>query len=340
MVGVSETNLKGNHFKSIAKGGFDRAAFEFYNEREKSIFSGELCLIERHLKIGRIHYTNLFPIFYMLEKTGDVSAYDFIESVPSTLNRLLRDGEIDISPSSSVEYLRNEDKYTLLEGHSISSFGPVGSILLFSIRPIETLDGLTLLTTSQSETSVALLQIILKKFYRITCPLKSTDEPLSEGLESFPAYLLIGDDALIAKKTVTNGSLLIPGKDQNARLGKFCLEPNASPVATHASRITIYDLGDIWQRNTHFPFVFALWIARKECCTAKLVFERFKNDLAFAKIQALKDLRTIARESPLRAMLSEDEIVSYWQGISYDLTREHKKGLELFRKYAGELKLI
>jgi chorismate dehydratase len=288
----------------------------------KKYFPGELSLIKGHLRIGRIHYANLFPIFYMLEKTGDISEYDFIESVPSTLNRLLRHGEIDISPSSSVEYLRNEDKYTLLEGHSISSYGPVGSIFLFSMRPIETLDGLTILTTSQSETSIALLQITLKKFYAITCHLKSTDEPLCKGLESFPAYLLIGDDAMIAKKAVRSGALPVPGKDQNA------------------SPIMIYDLGDIWQRNTHLPFVFALWIARKDCCRANPLFERFKNGLDFAKIQALKNLRTIARESPLLPTLSEEEIVAYWKGISYDLTGEHKKGIELFKKYAEELNLI
>ncbi|MGD0885698.1 MAG: menaquinone biosynthesis protein [Thermodesulfovibrionales bacterium] len=297
-------------------------------------------LEEGHLKIGRIHYTNLFPIFYMLEKTSDVSSYDFIEGVPSTLNKLLRDGEIDVSPSSSIEYLRNENEYTLLEGHSISSFGAVGSILLFSTRPIETLDGLTLLASSQSETSVALLRIILKKFYGIECPLKSTDVPLAKGLESFPAYLLIGDDALTAQKAVAHGSSLISERDENAPLRKLGRTRNVSPVANHASCLHIYDLGDIWQRNTDLPFVFALWIARKDCCAVKPVFERFQEGLDSAKIQALKNLRSIARQSPLLTVLSEDEIVSYWQRMSFDLTRKHKKGLELFRKFAKELKLI
>ena len=295
---------------------------------------------EGHLKIGRIHYTNLFPIFYMLEKTSDVSSYDFIEGVPSTLNKLLRDGEIDVSPSSSIEYLRNENKYILLEGHSISSFGAVGSILLFSMSPIETLDGRTLLASSQSETSVALLRIILKKFYGITCPLKSTNEPLAKGLESFSAYLLIGDDALTAQKAVARDSLRISERNENAPLRTFVRTRNVSPVANQASRLHIYDLGEIWQRNTDLPFVFALWIARKDCHTEKPVFERFQKGLDSAKIQALKNLRTIARQSPLRAVLSENEIVSYWQGMSFDLTRKHKKGLELFRKYAEELQLL
>lgn len=265
-------------------------------------------MIPRHLRIGKINYANLFPIFYTLEKSADCSAYEFIEGVPSVVNKLLREGKIDISPSSSIEYLRHKDKYVIFEGHSISSLGPVGSILLFSRRTMETLDGLTILTSSQSETSVALLNIILKRFFGFTCPLKSSGEPLSQALESHSAYLLIGDDAL--------------------------------REALRWPKLYIYDLGDLWYKQTGLPFVFALWIARKGFCTNEpLLCERFKKDLDAAKTQALKNLKTIAGESSLLTVLSEDEIVSYWQAISYDLIDKHKKGLELFWKYAEELKL-
>jgi len=266
-------------------------------------------LTKGHLRIGRIRYANLFPIFYMLERSADCSAYEFVEGVPSVVNRLLREGDIDISPSSSIEYLRNEEKYTVLDGHSISSAGPIGSILLFSRRPIETLNGLIVLASSQSETSVALLDIVLNKFYDLDCPLKSTSEPLEKAIETHTAYLLIGDDAL--------------------------------REALKWPKLYIYDLGDIWHKNTGLPFVFALWIARNAWSMEEpALFERFRKDLDAAKVGALKNLRTIAGESPLLSMLSEDEIVSYWKGISYDLDEEHKKGLELFQKYAEELKLI
>lgn len=285
---------------------------------------------EQRLKIGRINYANLFPIFYSLEKNADCSIYEFIDGVPSTLNKLLRDGEIDISPSSSIEYLRHREKYTIIEGHSISSIGPIGSILLFSRRPVDALDGLTVLTSSHSETSVALLDIILKKFYRINCLLAATSEPFSTAIESCPAYMLIGDDAM---KAVTSYKLRVTGKNKNSEL-------NSSPI-THHSSLYIYDLGDIWYKKTGLPFVFALWIVRKDCCVDDpVLFEQFKKDLDAAKDQALKNLKAIARESPLLNILSEDEIVSYWQGISYDLTDEHMKGFELFRRYAEDLGLL
>jgi len=261
------------------------------------------------LKIGRFSYSNLFPIFYMLEKECDCSEYEFIEGVPSELNKKIRENEIDVSPSSSIEYLRNPDKYDLLDDHSISSKGPVGSIFLFSRRPIETLNGLTVLTSSQSETSVALLKIIFRKFYDIECNLRSSSLPIAEAIKSNSAYLLIGDEAL----------------------GEALKWP----------KLFIYDIGEMWYKNTGLPSVFALWIIRKACCKEKAaILERFKKDLLKAKISALRNFESIAKASPLRDVLSEEELVSYWKGISYDFTDEHRKGLELFRDYSKELGLI
>ena len=101
------------------------------------------------LRIGKIAYENLFPIFYMLQSEFDSPDYEYIEGVPSELNGKIRNGEIDVSPSSSIEYLRNKDKYRLIENNSISSSGPVKSIYLFSRTPIEDLDYSTLFSAIQ-----------------------------------------------------------------------------------------------------------------------------------------------------------------------------------------------
>ncbi|MDA8082634.1 MAG: menaquinone biosynthesis protein [Nitrospiraceae bacterium] len=261
------------------------------------------------LTIGRISYTNLFPIFYTLEREADCSSYEFIDGVPSVLNRSIWSGDIDVSPSSSIEYLRHQDGYRLIEGHSISSFGPIGSIFLFSKRPIEALDGLTVLATSQSETSVALLTIILKKFYELDCRVRTTAAPLHTVMQSHEACLLIGDDAL----------------REAARWPQF----------------RVYDLGDVWYRHTGLPSVFALWIVRKDSAAAKAeLVERFVRDLDRARDSALRNFREIADHSWLREIIPADEIVEYWQGISFDLGKEHMKGLDLFRRYAGELSLL
>ncbi len=261
------------------------------------------------LRIGRFSYSNLFPIFYMLDKEADCSAYEFIEGVPSYLNREIREGRIDVSPSSSIEYLRNPDRYDLIPGHSISSSGPVGSIFLFSKRPIEALDNVTVFTSSQSETSVVLMHIILKKFFNTECTFLSTSEPIEKVLGTGEAYMLIGDDALTE-------SLKWPG-------------------------LHIYDIGDLWYRHTGLPSVFALWIVRRDCCrNRRELLESFMGALDAAKKSALRDLDSVAAASPLRNFISEKQLVSYWKGISYDFGDDHRKGLDLFRNYAEELGIL
>lgn len=261
------------------------------------------------VKVGKISFANLFPIFYTLEKDLDPLIFEFIEGVPSVLNKKIRAGEIDISPSSSIEYLRNEDNYLLIENNSISSKGPIGSIFLFSKRPIETLNGSVILTSSQSETSVGLLEVILKKFYRIECTMATSAQTLEDALSVHDAYLLIGDQALTG--------------------------------ALKQSRFFVYDLGEIWYRNTGLPSVFALWIVRKNFFSGNSsLMESFSNALNVSKEYARKNFREIAKASPLAGELSTEDLVSYWGGISYDFNEEHKRGLSLFKQYLEELKLL
>jgi len=282
------------------------------------------------LRIGRIPYANLFPIFYMLERECDCSEYEFIEGVPSALNRMLREGELDVSPSSSIEYLRYRNEYEILENHSISSSGAVGSIILLSKKKVEELNESTIFMSSQSETSVALLEIILKKFYGIKCSLKSaaiSHEPSAMSYELAEAYLLIGDDAL---RTVKSYELKVKSEDDNFQLSTF-----------NSQLIYIYDLGELWHKHTGLPFTFALWIHKKGCCKEKAeLLRKFKDDLNKAKKLATENFKIIAPESPLKGILTEDELLSYWKQISYDFGDEHKKGLELFRKYSEESGLL
>lgn len=260
------------------------------------------------LKIGKIPYANLFPIFYTLQKECDCSSYEFVEGVPSALNKMLRDGGIDVSPSSSIEYLRNPSFYQIINGHSVSCKGQIGSILLFSKKKIEGLHDSLIAVSSQSETSVALLDIIFREFYWIRCKIQALQNPQNSIAD---AFLLIGDDALKYSK---NSLLLTPYS------------------------LLTYDLGEIWHDMTGLPFVFALWIARKDIEKNKAsLLSKFINDLNMARDIALKNLTQIAKYPPVRAFMSEDDIVSYWKKIDYNFTDKHKRGLDLFQRYLKKL---
>lgn len=273
------------------------------------------------LRIGKIPYTNLFPIFYMLENRCDCSGNEFVEGMPSTLNQMLRMGEVDVSPSSSIEYLRFSNEYSIMDNHSITSFGPIGSIFLFSRLPVEKLGTAKVLASSQSATSTALLKIILNKFYSLQCEIITADIDIQNSLMDFSdadAFMLIGDDALRIAKTWNSQSATLK---------------TVSPY--------IYDLGDLWHRHTGLSFTFALWIFRKDCSDDKQeLLNSFASDLDKAKKLALGNFGMIASESPLKGILTEKELITYWENISYDFGDEHKKGLELFRKLSEELGLI
>ena len=259
------------------------------------------------LRIGKIRFINLYPIYHKIENSCDCQSFEFVSGVPSKLNHLVRTGAIDLSPSSSIEYLRNPSLYSLIDGHSISSTGPVRSINLFSCVAIEELGGEEILTSSQSETSVVLLAVILRTFYALECSLIPTSETLTQALCTHKACLLIGDDALV--------------EAQN-----------------EYRHLYVYDLGHLWQHFTGLPFVYALWIVNNKCLTKSKypLFEVFKGYLDEAKKDCINHFSHIAREVCCHSPLSQEEVLRYWKGISYDFTKEHQKGLELFKHLAHE----
>lgn len=287
------------------------------------------------LRIGRIPYANFFPIFYYFDNECDNSGYRFVKGVPSKVNKMLREGKLDISPSSSIEFLRNRNKYRILPWFSISSSGYINSILLFSKYPIHQLGGKDIALSSESETSVALLKIIFEEFLS----LKSRYAPIEKKsvkniLSSFSAVLLIGDTAMREAKKIESG---IKRPKSGVRSPEQGLN---SKLLTHDS-IYVYDLGELWFKYTGLPFVFALWVARKESVfRKKSLIRKFTVDLLNAKKYASKKFPLIAKESPQKKWLSEKELVDYWKMISYDFTEKHFEGLTLFEKYVLKYKIM
>ena len=84
------------------------------------------------IRLGRISYVNMAPVFYRLE--ADV---DEVSGVPTDLNARLLDGAIDLAPISSIEYARNADRLRILPRLCVSSEGAVDSIQLVSRTPLE-----------------------------------------------------------------------------------------------------------------------------------------------------------------------------------------------------------
>jgi chorismate dehydratase len=118
------------------------------------------------------------PAFYDL---GDVDV-EQVTGVPTQLNRMLMDGEIDVAPISSIEYARNPEKLTLLPRLCVSSEGAVDSIQLITRKPLEQVRSVAV--TPESATSVVLTKVLLGDVELV---------PLDHPAD---ARMLIGDAAL------------------------------------------------------------------------------------------------------------------------------------------------
>ena len=264
------------------------------------------------LTIGRIDYANVTPLFHALREHFPCAGYRFACGVPAELNALLAAGKIDVCPSSSIEYAIRSERYLILPDLSISSIGPVASVLLFSRVPIEELDGREILLSAESATSVNLLKILMRKRFNSTCRYAVSSGPPAEALCSAPALLLIGDAAL------------------------------RSSMAVAGTGVRIYDLGSLWYEWTRLPFVFALWFCTRIAATERChEVRKLAEQLVRAKGFAAMERELIADLSPEAAWMGREGLVNYWRdNISYELGKAHMEGLRLFYRYAAELELI
>jgi chorismate dehydratase len=129
------------------------------------------------IRLGRISYVNMAPVFYRVDAT-----FDEVQGVPTELNRRLVAGEIDVAPISSIEYARHAASLRLLPRLCVSSEGAVESIQLVTKTPLERVR--VVAVTPESATSVVLTRVLFPDAEHV---------PLGEAAE---AKLLIGDAAL------------------------------------------------------------------------------------------------------------------------------------------------
>jgi chorismate dehydratase len=131
------------------------------------------------IRLGRISYANMAPVFYRVAL--DVEE---VQGVPTELNRMLLEGELDTAPISSIEYARNADRLKLLPRLCVASEGAVDSIQLVSRKPLEQVRSVAV--TPESATSVVLTKVLLPEADHV---------PLADEAHA-DAKLLIGDAAL------------------------------------------------------------------------------------------------------------------------------------------------
>jgi chorismate dehydratase len=262
------------------------------------------------LRLGRIDFLNVLPVYYPLEAGIIANPFEIVPGAPSELNGLCAKGALDISPVSSIEYARRADLYFIAPDLSINSEGEVMSVLLLSRMPIEQLSGGTVLASSKSHTAVGLLKVLSRLRYGIDLRFETgvcSDYALRPDLPE--ALLTIGDEAL--------------------RLGRSGFFPH------------VLDLGTAWFEWTGLPFVFAVWVIRRQ--TVKEKNGRLKaavDALVSSKKWGISNISVICEQAAKTGLLNISELDRYYRCLKYDLNERECRGLELFYSSlvrAGEL---
>ena len=259
------------------------------------------------LKLGHIIYSNCFPPHAGIITNRDPFPFKLIKGIPTELNRLLYEGNVDVSPSSSIEYAMNPGRYLLLPTFSITSKNKVMSILLESKIPITDLNNKVVALTTASATSVVLLRILLELRYGLNPGYMLYEQGVEDPSEKADAMLTIGDLAL-----------------------------SKAPMSAFPFR---YDLGELWHEFTGLPFVFALWHVNYRKSVERDL-DALYGILNSSREFGISHLQELSNSEAGRFGVSPELLFTYWSSFSYRFGEYEQKGLLAFYGYAAEIGAI
>ena len=200
-------------------------------------------------------YLNTKPLIYGFEKGMMKDEVELITDFPSNIAGMLMKNEVDVAlvPVATIPQLK---EHHIITDYCIGTTGEVASVCLFSDVPLNEIK--IILLDYQSRSSVGLLKVLLKDYWKINVELISSDVGYEENIKGTTAGLVIGDRAFIQRKK---------------------------------SRY-YYDLGSGWKEMTELPFVFAGWISNKKL--PEEFIEKFNN----ATAEGFKHLTEIIEMNP------------------------------------------
>ena len=253
------------------------------------------------LRVAAVSYLNSVPLVWGLVHGPHRERFAVTNMLPSLCADALRSGVADAGIIPSIEYQRIEG-LQIIPGLSVSSSGPVRSVLLLSKCPLDQIRSVALDTSSR--TSACLVQILMARHYHIAPKIVAHAPDLPAMLASCDAAMMIGDPAL----------------------------------ATDFPGLLVRDLADDWREMTGLPFVFAIWAIRSEALLAGQVglMAAFQESAAYA----LAHLEQIVPEEQARTGLAPELILNYLtNNIDFSLGDQNIAGLRRFYQLAHELGL-
>jgi len=249
-------------------------------------------------RVGAVSYLNSKPLITMLPEYAPDA--DLIVDLPSRLADCLGKDLLDVALIPSIEFFRNPG-YKIFSNACIACDGPVLSVKLYSRVPPEQIQ--TVAVDEGSRTSVALTQILLNYRYGVQPVTYSFPMDALPEMCDCDAIMLIGDRAML------------------------CTDHDF-PVE--------WDVGAEWREWTGLPFVFAMWVARKNFESPQL---RWALDAA--RDEGQRQFEEIARIESIKVGLPQEMCLSYFRDyLHFHLEDREKEALIRFEKLASEMSLI
>ncbi len=175
--------------------------------------------------VSIVNYYNTSPFLYGIANSLIKNSLNIELDIPSVCAQKFKNKQVDIGlvPVAILPELTN---YNIITDYCIGANGKVDSVKLYANKPLNELTHIML--DYQSKTSVTLIQVLNKHFWKKNIEFINT----SEGFEN--------------KINNTTGAVIIG--DRTFGLNNFPYE---------------YDLSDEWKKYTGLPFVFACWVSNK-----------------------------------------------------------------------------
>ncbi len=209
---------------------------------------------------------------------------------PAACARMLEDDLVDIA-LIPVGAITNLDDYNIITDFCIGCDDYVRTVILFSDSKKEEWNKIYL--DNHSRTSQLLAKVLVHEYLKLEVEFEVCDieEKLKDENDKKAAYLMIGDKVF-------------------ANEGKFLYK---------------FDLGHLWKKYTSLPFVFAVWVSKKEN----------KIDPAFTKLLndsfniIIGDLENSLQERS--AIYNGVDLTMYFRkNISYQLDKSKMMALRMF----------
>jgi len=240
------------------------------------------------IKVAAISYLNSIPFIYGLENSNIYSDIILSLDYPSRVADSLLNDKVDIALAPIVVLNELKD-YNVVSEFCIGAESSVDSVCLYSNVPIEKIKTISL--DNQSRTSVELLKLLLREYWNVNPILINALSNENFEIHDDRAALVIGDRSFILN-------------------GQYNY---------------VYDLAEIWNLMTGFPFVFACWITTKKLSDNFLI--DFNNALKYGVNNISKSLEVKSYKN--NYVNHEDYLRTK---ISYNLNLRKKKAMQLFLK--------